>query len=198
MAEQTKKPRSRSSTGTKSKTKAASVESEVASAIDAEIKTSASSHPKRMATNALPLDTKICCVSGVANGQLVYVSNLYNGRETVWTEFGVEQFLEFQDLQAMRAQYPKFFSENWLLIDDQEALEALGATQYYHGVYSAEDVYDIFTYAPAKIRKIVSEVGNGLKESIASIAHEKYESGELDSNAKIKAIEETTGFTITE
>lgn len=198
MAEQTRKPRSRNSTGTKSKARATSTPDEVASTVDAEIKTSASSHPKRKASLSLPLDTKICCVSAIMNGQLVYVSSVYNGRETVWTEFGTEQYLDIQDLSAMHSQFPKFFSENWILIDDQEALEALGVAKYYHGIYSVEDVYAIFDYTATQIREIVSQVGGGLKQTIAAIAREKYVSGELDSNAKVKAIEETTGFSITD
>lgn len=202
MADNTNnKPRPRNSARAKSNKKAAPIQNnqkEGAASSDAAIKTSASSNPKRMTVTSLPLDTLICCASGVANGKLIYRSTRVNGYEVVWNEFGDEQYIELAELSAMRSQHPKFFSKNWILIDDQEALEALHATNFYHGIYSVDDVYAIFDYEPIKIREVVSSLGDGLKNSIAFIARQKYEAGELDSNSKIKAFEDATGYSISE
>lgn len=196
MAETTiKKPRVRKSANTKSK--AANVAESldnVTTNAEGAANASPSTSPKRRAKVALPLDTLICCVSGVADGILRYESTRLNGCTFEWQKFGDEQYIELSELQALRNVYPSFFEKNWLLIDDKEALEFLHVEQCYKYIYNVDDFYKVFSYTPDQIRHIVPQLSEGLKHSIAHIAVQMIASGELDSNARIKALEDTTGF----
>lgn len=194
MAEE-KKPRTRRSVSAKSNTAKNETISHQAVA-DAEVKPATNDVPKRKVRQTLPLDTMVCCASSVASGKLLYQSKRLQGCSFEWNGFGDEQYIELAELQSMRNAYPAFFEQNWILIDDKEVLSFLHADRFYKYIYSIEDFNRVFTYSPGQIEHIVPELSNGLKRSIASIARQKYESGELDSMACIKALERTTGFTI--
>lgn len=144
---------------------------------------------------SIPLDTQICCVSGVV-GKLIYESKLLQGRVYEWSGYGDEQYLDLAELQSMRNAYPAFFTQNWILIDDEEVLKFLRIASYYPHIRSIEDIEDVFDATPNVIRARVSPCGNTLKHTIASLARKKLASGELDSNAAITALEESTGVSI--
>lgn len=155
-----------------------------------------SSTPKRKAKVALPLDMMVCCVSSVAQGELVYISKRMQGMSFEWGSIGDEQYVELAELQAMRNSYPSFFEQNWILIEDEDVLEFLHASHFYKHVHSVNDLYDLLNKTPQDIRAIVPELSASLKASLAYVAKQQYQNGSLDSSARIKAIEMTTGFTI--
>lgn len=106
-----RKPRTRKSESAKSTdiTEAiVHVDTSVSSS-DAGIETAPNDVPKRKATRpvqqtkkALPLDTMVCCVSGVAVGKLLYHSKRLQGCSFEWNRFGDEQYIELVELQSMR------------------------------------------------------------------------------------------------
>lgn len=151
---------------------------------------------ERKVRKSLSPDMAVCCTCAVASGNLIYKSKRLQGREIMWDTYGSSQSIELAELEAMRNSYPTFFKENWILIDDDDVLNHLHASQYYRDVKSIRDIENIFQCSPKEILRRVPKWSNGLKTTLAIIARRKYDAGELDSLQKIKNIEQATGRSI--
>lgn len=155
-----------------------------------------SSTSKRKASTALPLDMKVCCVSSVPIGGLVYTSRRMQGMTIEWDEFGSEQYIELAELQSMRNSSPAFFENNWILIDDEEVLHFLHADKYYGSVKSIDDLYGILKKHPNNIAQLVNTLPDYLKKTLSIVAYQEYTAGRIDSIGVIKAVERATGLSI--
>lgn len=142
-------------------------------------------------------DTPVICKNGT-RGNLIYKSSRNLGYEVEWNEFGEEQEISFGELLAMRGSQRRFFEENWILIEDPEVIKKLGVERYYKNVPSAENFDEIFSLAPEKLREKVSEMSDGMKDSVRIRAKELIKEGVIDSRSTIKAISEAVGKDIEE
>lgn len=158
--------------------------------------TQLSSTPKRKASVALPLDMKVCCVSSIPVGPLVYTSRRMQGMIIEWDEFGSEQYIELAELQSMRNSSPAFFENNWILIDDEEVLHFLHADKYYGSVKSIDDLYGILKKHPNNIAQLVKTLPDHLKKTLSIVAYREYTAGRIDSIGVIKAVERATDLSI--
>lgn len=147
----------------------------------------------------IPADTLISCRSGV-RGELRYISKRLNGMQYVWNDFGDENTIEFEELMSMRNTDLRFFTDNWVIIEDSdeftadEIYEALKVSQYYKTVLSIDNFDSLFNETPEKIISIVSNMSNGLKDTIAIRAKQLYNSGVLDSRKRTEALEKALGI----
>ena len=126
------------------------------------------------------------------HGSLFY-KDTTTGEEHRWSEFGDEIEMTFGSLQRARSAQRKFFTENWWLIDDQEVLEALNATQYYKNALTYEDFEDLFSLKANKVKDKVSGLSRGQKRGVVYVAKQKIEDGELADLNVIRALEEALG-----
>ena len=126
------------------------------------------------------------------HGSLFY-KDTTTGEEHRWSEFGDEIEMTFGSLQRARSAQRKFFTENWWLIDDQEVLEALNATQYYKNALTYEDFEDLFSLKANEVKDKVSGLSRGQKRGVVYVAKQKIEDGELADLNVIRALEEALG-----
>jgi len=147
----------------------------------------------------IPADTLISCRSGV-RGELRYISKRLNGMQYVWNDFGDENTIEFEELMSMRNTDLRFFTDNWVIIEDsdeftaEEIYESLKVSQYYRAVLSIDNFDSIFNERPEKIIETISKMSTGLKDTIAIRAKQLYNSGTLDSRKCIEALEQALGI----
>lgn len=142
----------------------------------------------------LPGDLLVPCVSMVRSGMLVYASKRQMGYKLKWRHFGDVQFVELAELMSMRSSDSRFFSENWIAIDDSfeykaRILKVLRVDEMYANSIRPDDMSKLFTLSPAEIQKKVSGLSASMKESVYLTARNAIETGELDSIAKIRALE---------
>lgn len=142
----------------------------------------------------LPGDLLVPCVSMVRSGMLVYASKRQMGYKLKWRHFGDVQFVELAELMSMRSSDSRFFSENWIAIDDSfeykaRVLKVLRVDEMYANSICPDDMSKLFTLSPAEIQKKVSGLSASMKESVYLTARNAIETGELDSIAKIRALE---------
>lgn len=133
-------------------------------------------------------DTMVQCKNGT-HGPLIYDSS----RNTVsveWGEFGEVQDLEYGELLIMRGTQPRFFRDNWILIDDADVLRKLGVERYYKNSLTSENFDEVFKWEPDKIRSEVPKMSDGMKDSIRIRAKELLKDEKLDSRSIIKAFNE--------
>lgn len=76
-----------------------------------------------------------------------------------------------------------FDSENDWVID------YLGVRQLYRNALTLDNFDDLFNKSPAEIEKIIAGLSKGQKRSVSYRARQLIESGEIDSNKAISALE---------
>lgn len=111
------------------------------------------------------------------------------GERYRWNEFGDEIDLTVSTLQKVRSAHVMFFEENWFLIDDQEVIQYLNATQYYKNALSYEEFAILFDMDVDEIKERIAPLSKNQKRGIVYMAKEKIESGELYNLNIIRALE---------
>lgn len=142
-----------------------------------------------MAVKKINNSTMVECRNGV-HGPLVYISSRTAGYRVEWEEFGEMQEIEYGELIAMRGSQPRFFRDNWILIEDAEVLKSLGVSQYYRNALTTENFDEVFRWGADKVRSDVPKMSGGMKDSIRMRAKELIKNDELDSRSVIKALNE--------
>lgn len=145
----------------------------------------------------IPNDYVIGIRSGV-QGILNYVSpkTHYN---LVISQYGETDTLTYEDLVAMKNSQSRFFTENWIFIEDtddfsaEEIYKALGVERYYKDILEIDDVDSVLALRPNDLQERIKNLPKGVARSIVSRARKLMLEGSdiMDSNKKIKIIEDT-------
>lgn len=129
----------------------------------------------------------IACRSAVPN--LVYVSKR-TSEKFEWAEYGDINYVTLGELITMKSTQPRMLKEGWLIVDDEEAIEQLGLAKMYGNLFEIDDIDEFFDLPDYEIKRILTNMPRGFKNSIASFARERVEQGTLDSNRKLKLLED--------
>lgn len=132
-------------------------------------------------------DDLIECRSAVNN--LVYVSKR-TGEKFEWAMYGDVNYITLGELITMKSTQPRMLKEGWLIVDDEEAIEQLGLAKMYGNLFEIDDIDEFFESDEREIKRILTNMPRGFKKSLATFARERIQSGDLDSNRKIKLLEE--------
>ncbi len=130
-------------------------------------------------------------------GRLVYVSK-HTGERFEWDEFGSEQEMELRELKNAKNSYKKFFENNWFMFDEDWIVDYLGVQRFYRNAVRIEDFDEIFQKDAATISKIIGDMSDGQKKSVAYRARVLIAEGAIDSNKAINALEESLGVELIE
>lgn len=129
-------------------------------------------------------------VMNVTNGQLIYVSRK-TGAEYLFGEYGDIEYMEYQELLTMRSSQRRFFDDPFLLVMDDDAVEALGLTKMYDNIKLPAQIEEVFKLGQSDFEEVLEKSPKGIKHLIITKAKELYDRGEFDSVRKIKFINET-------
>lgn len=184
-------------------------ETEVASAVSieavsqADVETPIVAAPAVKPTVAeLPRDMYVPCVSMVRSGKLIYASKRQMGYSVIWRNYMDTQYIELAELMAMRSSDPMFFSENWIMIDDEfehkdAVIQKLRIKDMYANTPNMIELERLFIIPVDEMIHKIKSMSVSLKESVYLHAKEAVENGTLDSMRRIKAIEGVLGKSIT-
>lgn len=138
-------------------------------------------------------------VVSCVKGELMWKSP--EGRKEVWNHFGDTNYMTIADLFKMRNYDQRFFSDNWVTIEGENAqayLDYLQVSKYYKNFRTVNQFDNIFSMAPDAIIDTVSKFSTEVKETFARRAKEFMNDGKLDSYQRIEAIQKATGFDLHE
>lgn len=133
--------------------------------------------------------TQYVVVRNGFQGRLVYRSQR-TGERFVWDDFGAEQEMELRELRNARNSNKKFFINNWFMFDEDWIVDYLGVRQYYRNAIRIEDFDSIFTRKPPEIKRMISDMSDGQKKSVAYRAKNMITEKKIDSLSVISALEE--------
>lgn len=144
--------------------------------------------PVRAKRVEIDMNELIPCRS-TTHGNLIYISKR-TGERFFWNDYGDVQDIPFGELRNLNSTYPAFIKDVLFVIDDEEAVEALGMAKLYEGIFDIEDIETLFDKEYRDLEETLEKLPKGLKDSAATKARELMKSGKLDSRSKIKLIEE--------
>lgn len=132
--------------------------------------------------------------------EMVYVTNgfygnlTYKSRKTGYifklSRFGDGDYIELGELLTAKNSEPKFFENNWFIIDDPDVLAFLNVEKYYTKYLDPDQFNNIFYLTPDEAKAKITQLSKGQKTSLMYRALEMIETGELDSRKMIAALEE--------
>lgn len=132
-------------------------------------------------------------------GQLVYKSQR-TGEVFQWSEFGDEQEIELRELRNVRNSNKSFFINNWFMFNDEDdwVIDYLGVRQFYKNAISIDSFDSIFEKKPTELKKLLNELSEGQKKSVAYRASQLIAEKKIDSLSVISALEDTLGIELIE
>lgn len=164
----------------------------------AETAAAPAAEPEKIVPKEIDLHQYITVKNGF-HGMLVYCSKR-TGETFTWDSFGAEQEIELQELRNAKNSAKDFFINNWFMFDDEFkwVIDYLGLSQYYRYAVDVEGFDEIFRQTPTAIKKVVKEMSDGQKKSLAYRARDMIASGEIDSRKVIAALEDALGIDLIE
>ena len=126
--------------------------------------------------------------SNNTGGVLVYTSPR-TSETWLLNNYGDEDTISVAELRTMRSNHPRFFSENWIRILDEDAISFLKLEKYYVNDIAPERMEELFDLPLDEFNTILDKATNSIRSLIFSQAKGKYMSGELTNTHIIKAIE---------
>lgn len=148
------------------------------------------SKPRRV-----PFDTLVAVVNNCPN-ELIYVSKHIAGMIVEWVEYGDVQYLELGELNYMRSTDPKFFANNWIIIEESEGYTpeeiygTIGVDRYYKNVVTPITIDQLLEKSVAEIQAQMEKYTLQTKKAIYQRAVALMNAGRFDSISKLNAIKE--------
>ena len=140
---------------------------------------------------------QIVTVRNGFQGRLVYKSKR-TGERWTWDAFGAEQDMELSELKNARNSNKKYFINNWFMFDEDWIVDHLGMRQYYKHSLPIRDFDKLFEKTAPEVEKIVSNLSEGQRKSVAYRAKQLIADGRIDSNRVISTLEKCLGTELVE
>ncbi len=99
--------------------------------------------------------------------------------------------IEYQDLVTMIARRANTVTKPQFIVEDEDFIAQNSQLQdIYASMYTTKDLREIFKLSPAQMKKAIMDLPEGAKKAILGLASTMVETGQLDSIAKVKVIDE--------
>ena len=128
-------------------------------------------------------------VRSCINGRVIYKSKK-TGVTYKWLEKGTYEILTIDELLNMESQSQKFLHSPWLMVDDEEVIEAFNLQELYDLVAKVEDIDSFITISLGEQKQIYNKLPKTLQNQVYNHIYNKVETGEIDSKSKIRELEE--------
>lgn len=123
------------------------------------------------------------------NGRVIFKSKK-TGDVHKWLQTGDDLYFTVEEILTMDNQSHKFLRTPWLLIDDEEVVEALGLKEMYELIERVQDIDTFVTLPLDEIEADVQKLTKGFKNNLARLVSEKVENKELRDIMVIRKFEE--------
>ena len=147
------------------------------------------SKPKATKASLYQERTREIPVRSCINGRVIYKSKK-TGVTYKWLEKGAYEILTIDELLNMESQSQKFLHSPWLMVDDEEVIEAFNLQELYDLVAKVEDIDSFINMSLGEQKQIYNKLPKSLQNQVYNHIYNKVESGEIDSKSKIRELEE--------
>ena len=154
-----------------------------------QVKQQETSKPKATKASLYQDRTREIPVRSCINGRVIYKSKK-TGVTYKWLEKGTYEILTIDELLNMESQSQKFLHSSWLMVDDEEVIEAFNLQELYDLVAKVEDIDSFITISLGEQKQIYNKLPKTLQNQVYNHIYNKVETGEIDSKSKIRELEE--------
>lgn len=147
----------------------------------------------------IPGDLDVSVVSNVTN-LLCYNCIKTYGEEVQWSNYGDSQDLSFEELRAMKGRYPRYFRDNWIVLEDsgdytaEEIYAALGVTKEYENTVTPDTIRELFAQSNDELEESLKSFSRPVKQTVYDVALAQKEAGQFDSISKFEIIRKAAGM----
>lgn len=124
------------------------------------------------------------------HGRLFYKDKT-TGETYEWSEFGDEVDMTVGELKRARSAQPRFFTDNWWILNDADLLEFLRAERYYENAFDEQKMEELFSMTAVEIKAATESLSDGQRQSVIFEARSRIASGQLNDLRVVKALEES-------
>lgn len=151
--------------------------------------------PKSKATKATLFQdrNRQVIVRSCVDGRVIYKSKR-SGMTWKWLEKGAYEVLTVEELLNMESQSHKFLHSPWLMVDDEDIIEAFNLAELYDLVAKVEDIDSFINMSLDEQKQIYNKLPKASQNQVYNHICFKVDSGEIDSRAKIRQLEELVGM----
>lgn len=115
-----------------------------------------------------------------------------------WLNYGDLVEVEYDDLVAAVRSSSSMVFAPYFVIENEDFLAMYPQVQKaYESKYTQSDLNDIFTLRPSEIKRAISDLPESIATTVKSMAVNKIRTGELDSIARIKSLDEVFNIDLT-
>ena len=115
-----------------------------------------------------------------------------------WENYGDITEVEYQDLRALQSAHSGFLIKPLFVIEDEELVNQWSnSLKTVYDRVASLDVDSLFKMTPSQFKKHLESFPASYRQTIVEVANKMILTGELDSLAKIKAIDEVCGTDLT-
>ena len=137
-------------------------------------------------------EEQIAC-SSATEGELIFVGSV-TGNKYIWQKFGDTITVEFQDLQREINLHKALIYKPYIMIDDEEILEAMPQLEaLYNNLFTEEDLIGLINAPINVFKREFVKLPQGLKDTVVTRIAIMVDGGQFDSMGKIKFIDEICG-----
>ncbi|MFR6470905.1 MAG: hypothetical protein ACLUPE_01190 [Turicibacter sanguinis] len=150
--------------------------------------------PKPKATKATLFQdrNRQVIVRSCIEGRVIYKSKR-SGMTYKWLEKGAYEVLTVEELLNMESQSHKFLHSPWLMVDDEDIIEAFNLAELYDLVAKVEDIDSFINMTLDEQKQIYNKLPKASQNQVYNHICFKVDSGEIDSRAKVRELEDLVG-----
>lgn len=124
----------------------------------------------------------------VTSGSLIYVSKK-TGLEVNWSKLDDEEYIDVGELLTMKNGQPRFLTEPWIMVDDDDVVDYLGLRDMYDNIILKDELESFFRLSPDEIEAKLKIAPQGTRTLIAEQARIMIENDQLWDNRVIKILD---------
>lgn len=130
-------------------------------------------------------------VAGVVSFKSPKTNTLYK-----WMEIGDEEILTVDEILAMDSTSRRFLNTPWLMLEDDEVIQALGLFDLYKLIEKVEDVDNLLEMDMEEIEEVISKAPYEYQRTLSSVLFNKINNNEIRDIVLIKKLEDILGTTL--
>lgn len=129
----------------------------------------------------------------ITSGRL-YMDGIKSHISYEWSDNGDVTEVEYQDIVAAIRSNNNYITQPYFVVEDKDVIEQFPQlNKIYSSMLSIKDIEDVFDLPISAMRKIVTSLPEGAKDSVKHLASKMISNGSLDSVQKIKCLDEIFG-----
>lgn len=122
---------------------------------------------------------------------VLFIQGDRSKNEYTFYDYGEVVEIEYQDLVTMISRRSSAITKPQFIVEDEEFIAQNTQLQdIYASMYSTKDLREIFKLPANQMRKAIMDLPEGAKNATLSLASSMIETGQLDSIARVKVIDE--------